>query len=189
MAITSHLASHGGHELRKAAPCPLCYTQLAARELRSLRIHPVEPVPVDSTLSLVLLRRPRDSIIPLPADKAAAGGGGGGGAASAANASARGAAGGRPPGEAAVRQPEAGSAAPWSPTSRAAAAAALSYAEERARAAELLPINRFAKFSTTSDPTPLWAEEAERLARYATQVSWQGRILETGSRQGSVLSR
>ena len=26
-AIVAHLVAHGGPELRKSAPCPLCYTQ------------------------------------------------------------------------------------------------------------------------------------------------------------------
>lgn len=177
----SHLAAHGGPELRKAAPCPLCYTTLAARELRSARVHLVTPPAVGAALTMTLLRRPRGSVIPLPVGGGAQVPGSGGGGAARVAAAAPEPSGPSPllelPGSLAPAP------APWASRSRAAASAALppappaplgAVAGRRGAAAtpspELLPLNRFAKLSTTADPSPLWAEEASRLAAYAAQV-------------------
>jgi hypothetical protein len=37
-AIMRHLQHHGGEQLRRAAPCPLCYQPLVARELRLVQV-------------------------------------------------------------------------------------------------------------------------------------------------------
>ncbi|KAI3430854.1 hypothetical protein D9Q98_009263 [Chlorella vulgaris] len=63
-AIIGHLVAHGGPELRKSAPCPLCYTQIAARELRLVQVHSVTAPAVGQSANFQLLRRPRDSINP-----------------------------------------------------------------------------------------------------------------------------
>ncbi|KAL4855576.1 RING finger protein 10 [Chlorella vulgaris] len=63
-AIIGHLVAHGGPELRKSAPCPLCYTQIAARELRLVQVHSVTAPVVGQSATFQLLRRPRDSINP-----------------------------------------------------------------------------------------------------------------------------
>jgi hypothetical protein len=39
-AILQHALMHGGPEFRAAAPCPLCFTPIVARELRSARCSP-----------------------------------------------------------------------------------------------------------------------------------------------------
>ncbi|GFR42098.1 hypothetical protein Agub_g2940, partial [Astrephomene gubernaculifera] len=85
-AIMHHLVNHGGEQLRRSAPCPLCFAPVVARELRLVRIrHAVQPPRVGAPLTLALIRRNRNSIIPQPVDAAAAaaaaaveGGGGGG---------------------------------------------------------------------------------------------------------------
>ena len=41
-----HLVNHGGPELRKSAPCPLCFTQVSARELRLVRVMQVQAAEV-----------------------------------------------------------------------------------------------------------------------------------------------
>ena len=40
-SIMQHLITHGGDQLRKTSPCPLCYSQIAARELRMVRVYRV----------------------------------------------------------------------------------------------------------------------------------------------------
>jgi hypothetical protein len=50
-AIMGHLLRHGGSQLRVAAPCPLCFHAIAARELRLLhatqvRMHRVRASPI-----------------------------------------------------------------------------------------------------------------------------------------------
>ena len=41
-AIMAHLAAHNdGASVRRAAPCPLCYAPVVARELRLVRVHQV----------------------------------------------------------------------------------------------------------------------------------------------------
>jgi hypothetical protein len=37
-SIMRHLMTHGGEQLRRAAPCPLCYQSLVARELRLVQV-------------------------------------------------------------------------------------------------------------------------------------------------------
>ena len=45
-ALLQHLVNHGGPELRKSAPCPLCFTQVSARELRLVRVMHVQAAEV-----------------------------------------------------------------------------------------------------------------------------------------------
>ena len=42
-SIMAHLMSHGGDNLRKAAPCPLCFQPIVARELRLVQISVLTP--------------------------------------------------------------------------------------------------------------------------------------------------
>ena len=42
-SIMAHLMSHGGDNLRKASPCPLCFQPIVARELRLVQIKVVTP--------------------------------------------------------------------------------------------------------------------------------------------------
>jgi hypothetical protein len=39
---SQHLINHGGSELRKSAPCPLCFTHITARELRLVHVQHLE---------------------------------------------------------------------------------------------------------------------------------------------------
>ncbi len=48
-SIMQHLITHGGDQLRKTSPCPLCYSQIAARELRMVRVYHVARPEVGST--------------------------------------------------------------------------------------------------------------------------------------------
>ena len=41
--IERQQVTHGGGELRKASPCPLCFNPIAARELRLTRVLRVAP--------------------------------------------------------------------------------------------------------------------------------------------------
>lgn len=41
-SIMAHLMHHGGDNLRKASPCPLCFHPIVARELRLVHIHQVQ---------------------------------------------------------------------------------------------------------------------------------------------------
>ncbi|EFJ45410.1 hypothetical protein VOLCADRAFT_105963 [Volvox carteri f. nagariensis] len=71
-AIMHHLMNHGGEQLRRSAPCPLCFAPVVARELRLVRVrHVVQPRAGDQ-LTLALIRRTRTSIIPQPVDPPAA---------------------------------------------------------------------------------------------------------------------
>ena len=47
-SIMAHLLHHGGsgNSLRRAAPCPLCFQPIVARELRLARAHAVRPAEV-----------------------------------------------------------------------------------------------------------------------------------------------
>ena len=38
---TAWLSVQGGEELKKAAKCPLCYSMIAARELKLVQVHRV----------------------------------------------------------------------------------------------------------------------------------------------------
>lgn len=42
-AIMQHLVHHGGDRLRRAAPCPLCFAPVVARELRLLHTRSIDP--------------------------------------------------------------------------------------------------------------------------------------------------
>jgi len=44
--IMQHLTTHGGEELRKSSPCPLCFHQIVARELRLVSVRQVTPAKV-----------------------------------------------------------------------------------------------------------------------------------------------
>eukprot|EP00884_Botryococcus_braunii_P023287 jgi/Botrbrau1/9642/Bobra.0131s0019.2 len=63
-SIMTYLMNYGGDNLRRASPCPLCYTPIAARELRLLRAVHVTPPKVGDTTSFVLLKRHRSSVVP-----------------------------------------------------------------------------------------------------------------------------
>lgn len=63
-SIMQHLMTQGGEELRKAARCPLCYSMVAARELKLVQVHRIHVPQVKDTVSFRLLQRPRDGIIP-----------------------------------------------------------------------------------------------------------------------------
>ena len=57
-AIMAHLAAHNdGASVRRAAPCPLCYAPVVARELRLVRVHQVAP-PQARTWALFLYFTP-----------------------------------------------------------------------------------------------------------------------------------
>lgn len=48
-SILAHLMKHGGDNLRKASPCPLCFQPIVARELRLVKIKIVNPPKVQGT--------------------------------------------------------------------------------------------------------------------------------------------
>lgn len=62
--IIQHMMMTGGRELRCAAKCPLCFTPIVARELRSVVFQPVKPPKIGSQVHFQLFRRTRKSIIP-----------------------------------------------------------------------------------------------------------------------------
>lgn len=64
-----HLIHHGGEALRRSGPCPLCTAPIVARDLRMALVHGVGAAvaPPDGTLvDMLLLKRPRGSILPQP---------------------------------------------------------------------------------------------------------------------------
>ncbi|KAK9807857.1 hypothetical protein WJX72_011479 [[Myrmecia] bisecta] len=73
-SIMQHLMTHGGDELRKASPCPLCFNPIVARELRLVRVHQVQPPKVGQKVTFQLLTRPKGSIIPVEHVKAGSAG-------------------------------------------------------------------------------------------------------------------
>ena len=52
-SIMAHLMSHGGDNLRKASPCPLCFQPIVARELRLVQIKVVTPPKVSPHSSVL----------------------------------------------------------------------------------------------------------------------------------------
>jgi hypothetical protein len=73
-SIMRHLIMHGGEQLRRSAPCPLCFQPLVARELRLVAVRAVSRPAIGDALTFTLLRRPRGSVLPRPAGAAAAAG-------------------------------------------------------------------------------------------------------------------
>lgn len=66
-AIVHCMLDAGGDGLTRAALCPLCFTPISARDLRLVSVRTVAPPPAPGEpVSLVLLRRARDTIIPHP---------------------------------------------------------------------------------------------------------------------------
>ena len=57
-SILAHLMNHGGDNLRKASPCPLCFQPIVARELRLVQIKVVTPPKVLFRTGLPLLQEP-----------------------------------------------------------------------------------------------------------------------------------
>ncbi|KAL4420636.1 hypothetical protein ABPG75_010292 [Micractinium tetrahymenae] len=191
-AIVGHLVNHGGPELRKSAPCPLCYTQIAARELRLVQVHRVEAPEAGQLATFQLLRRPRDSIIPqevgggpvgcprATAGSAAAAGSGGGAQSAAVGSPGKGrqpagkqapAGGGDEAGKPAWRAAAGGSSANAVGGSIPGPAAGSAGAAAGAAGAAA---NRFCKFTLVGDATPLYVAEAQRLAQHAAQVTAEG---------------
>lgn len=69
-SVMQHLVRHGGEELKRAAPCPLCYAPIVARELRLVNVQQVNPPTVGEAMTFRLLQRPKGSIIPVPVGSA-----------------------------------------------------------------------------------------------------------------------
>jgi len=67
-AIMAHMISTGGPELRVSSACPVCTTQVAARELRPVIIRHVSTIAVGTgeSITFKLLKRGIDSILPHP---------------------------------------------------------------------------------------------------------------------------
>lgn len=51
-SIMRHLMTRGGEQLRRSAPCPLCYQPLVARELRLVQVRPLSSAPSERLLLL-----------------------------------------------------------------------------------------------------------------------------------------
>ncbi|KAK9840636.1 hypothetical protein WJX81_005957 [Elliptochloris bilobata] len=149
-AIMAHLAAHNdGASARRAAPCPLCYSPVVARELRLVRVHQVAAPQVGDVLTFKLLRRPRRSILPVEAE---------------------------PDTTAAHLQPskagEPSAAAAWATSANGSAG----NAAHGARTSGPPVYNRFSKFTAVADATPLWRGAAEALAEYAAVVMTEGTL-------------
>eukprot|EP00892_Ulva_mutabilis_P009215 jgi/Ulvmu1/6666/UM003_0304.1 len=64
-AIVHCMLDAGGENFTRAASCPLCFNPISARDLRLVSVRTVAPPPAaGERVSLVLLRRARDSILP-----------------------------------------------------------------------------------------------------------------------------
>ncbi len=186
--------------------CKACAPALGASQARLVAVVRMQ---VGSDVSWCLLRRPRDSIIPHPAGAGAAPAG----AAGAAAAQATGGGATSPPkarsgAGAGADKPMPPGAAPWGRPAAGVAGAggkgAASSAAGPADAGELQRCSPFAKFTTLSDPTPLWLAAAEELAQYAIQVragksffrrkscwpprpSHEGKASSLGGREGNAI--
>ncbi|GAB4820330.1 hypothetical protein N2152v2_007376 [Parachlorella kessleri] len=197
-AIMQHLVNHGGPELRKSAPCPLCFTQVSARELRLVRVMQVQAAEVGSEVTWCLLRRPRGSIIPQPTAGSVPSPTAGTASAAVPKApgspshtttkpgSSSGVDSGDKPSSPTGKKAQGPTQAPWGRTAanaakagaagagRDGAGAGAASASKPARAGELQCCSAFAKFTTLADPLPLWLAAAEELAQYASQVTAEG---------------
>ena len=153
-------------------------SQIVARELRLVRVHPVQVAAPGRTATFVLLKRPRDSIIAEAVQQqegegeaesvGKSGDGGGGGAAH------RGTQQQQPGGGGAASRPGWADSAASAPAATAAVAASSSSSGAEPTAG--LPRTRFAKFRLASagDAAALWVAEAQQLAQQAAQVTAEG---------------
>lgn len=179
-SIMQHLMNHGGQELRRSAPCPLCYQPIVARELRLVEIRQVQVPAVGDTIDFHLLRRPKTSIIPQPVDPGWGEGWGGlGAAASLGGNGVRG--NGMPQGEHGVGVGAASSGTErnsvWQKSKQQVegkADAVAATPDSTAGFTSPLLINRFSKFATISDAAPLWQVTATELATHAARIITEG---------------
>lgn len=54
-SIMQHLMTHGGEQLRRSAPCPLCYQPVVARELRLVTVSTGDGVKVTCRIGMVFV--------------------------------------------------------------------------------------------------------------------------------------
>lgn len=155
-AIVQHLVTHGGDNFSRTAPCPLCFAQLAARELKLLTTHQIEPIEVADEVEFVLLRRSRQSINPRQVLGPTP----------------------TPPQQSLTDKTSSDSAdlrgdrnlPVWQQPSVQVSSAPAK--RQSATAAELA--DRFSKFTIVSDAAPLWQGAAEELAHFAAQIIAEG---------------
>ncbi|KXZ43366.1 hypothetical protein GPECTOR_92g589 [Gonium pectorale] len=148
-AIMHHLVNHGGDQLRRSAPCPLCFAPVVARELRLVRIRRAATLRAGQALTLALIRRNRTSIIPQPVDAEAA-------AAATAAAAA----------EAAEAAAAAGEGGLW-PSGGGGGGGSVG-------PPSLFDANPFAKFVVGGSAGELWRAAAQQLAECAMQLVSEG---------------
>lgn len=188
-SIMQHLLHHGGDKLWRAAPCPLCFQPLVARELRLVTIRQVTVPAVGDEVTFLLLRRARGSIIPMPADDGGgshkAGGGSGPDGLLAAGSSPSGAWAGASsgssamPGAAAMQgaSPSKGGA----PLSEQAQLLALLERQQSVGRASPLADNPFAKFAVVSGAR---VKGAARVARLMMKRCRLGMLPDTNAMGG-----
>eukprot|EP00775_Hariotina_reticulata_P009333 gene9333-9497_t len=163
-SIMQHLMTHGGEQLRRSAPCPLCYQPVVARELRLVQMRQVAVPAVGSTVTFQLLRRPKGGIIPVPVPAVPAG--------SAGDATSN---------DGAEEAVSGSLASKWGSNSKAATPEGppaaggppLSPAGNLLPGATPLSDNLFAKFATIADPRPLWRAAAQQLGHQLAQAAVQ----------------
>ncbi|CAK0785380.1 hypothetical protein CVIRNUC_008588 [Coccomyxa viridis] len=159
-SIMAHLMSHGGDNLRKASPCPLCFQPIVARELRLVQIKVVTPPKAGDTVTFSLLKRARRSIIPCEV-----------GARSSDDMQRA------PAGDQASTEVPSAPQAVWtgkSPPAHENGSAATGGTAATQNSPDTGSVNRFAKFGATSDATPMWQAAAEQLSKYAAEVTTEG---------------
>lgn len=166
-AIMHHLVHHGGDQLRRSAPCPLCFAPIVARELRLVRVRAVPPPPrAGDCLDLQLIRRGRASIIPQPVARA-------GTQPQQPQPQAEGGMAGTDGGNGAAAPQRGGKADGGGGSAKASAGDASSSSNSGAQPSAF-DTNLFAKFVVVSEPMPLWRTAAEQLAACASQLVLEG---------------
>ncbi|KAG2495294.1 hypothetical protein HYH03_006566 [Edaphochlamys debaryana] len=152
-AIMHHLINHGGEQLRRSAPCPLCFAPIVARELRLVRVRPLAVPRVGQRVTLALIRRNRASILPQAVDPAAA----------AAAAAGTGGAGGGRGGEKGEARKSSGGGGGGGGSGGGGGGGESGF-----------DANPFAKFVVAGDAGELWRAAAAQLAGCAMQLVAEG---------------
>lgn len=145
-SLMQFLIYAGGSELRKAAPCPLCFTNIAARELRTAQVQLVDQVEV-SGRSLDGIGRWAAQLPARPPKS-------------------------RPHRSLAARSRQVGATLDFRLLRRPKGSSIPELANVVRPDSGGAPADAhsFAKVSPVSDPTELWAEQAAKLAQFAAQV-------------------
>lgn len=166
-AIMAHMVTQGGPELRVSSACPVCTTKIAARELRPVAVRQVAEIKVGDAITLKVLRKRKNSIIPHPVgeekrkEESKRKG--------TSSGLSSGVFTGKPaaPSGVGVYSTSGSSFSRWN-------AARADVSTEPDSQGDGFICNPYAKFTAVSDPMPIWASHAGILARKAAQLISEG---------------